>query len=137
MYFRHNEDKSVVITERFIKTLKAKIYKNMTTDDSKSYRSSLNKLVDQYYNTYHQSVNKKPINAGCFCFEIETNLKAPTFKLNDRVRITKHKKIFSEIYTENWSREIFFMNSVLKSNTWTYKIKYLKGDKIIGGFYEK
>ena len=29
------------------------------------------------------------------------------------------------------------MNSVLKSNTWTNKIKYLKGDKIIGGFYEK
>ena len=29
------------------------------------------------------------------------------------------------------------MNSVLKSNTWTYKIKYLTGDKIIGGFYEK
>ena len=29
------------------------------------------------------------------------------------------------------------MNSVLKSNTWTYKIKHLKGDKIIGDSYEK
>ena len=35
----------------------------MTADDSKSYLSYLNKLVDQYNNTYHQSGNKKPINA--------------------------------------------------------------------------
>ena len=51
-----------IIAERFIKTLKAKIYKKMTASDSKSYLSYLNKLVDQYRNTYHHSVNKRPIN---------------------------------------------------------------------------
>ena len=61
IYSTHNEGKSV-ITERFIKTLKAKIYKNLTADDSKSYLSYLNKLVDQYNNIYHHSINKKPIN---------------------------------------------------------------------------
>ena len=81
MYFRHNEDKSVVITERFIKTLKAKIYKNMTTDDSKSYLSSLNKLVDQYYNTYHHSVNKKPINAGYSALRLRQILKLLSLNL--------------------------------------------------------
>ena len=35
----------------------------MTANDSKSYLSYLNKLVDQYNNTYHHSINKKPINA--------------------------------------------------------------------------
>ena len=35
----------------------------MTANDSKSYLSYLNKLVDQYNNTYHHSTNKKPINA--------------------------------------------------------------------------
>ena len=60
MYFIHNEDKSV-IAERFIKTLKAKIYKRLTANDSKSYLPYLNKLVDQYNYTYHQSFNKKPI----------------------------------------------------------------------------
>ena len=34
----------------------------MTASDSKSYLSYLNKLVDQYSNTYHHSVNKRPIN---------------------------------------------------------------------------
>ena len=48
MYSTHNEGKSV-IAERFIKTLKSKIYKkNVTANDNKSY---LNKLVDQYNNT--------------------------------------------------------------------------------------
>ena len=45
MYCIHNEGKSV-IAERFIKTLKLKIYKRMTTNDSKSYLPDLNELVD-------------------------------------------------------------------------------------------
>ena len=36
----------------------------MTAIDSKSYLPYLNKLVDQYNNTYHHSINKKPVNAG-------------------------------------------------------------------------
>ena len=46
MYTIYNEQKSVM-TERFIKTLEAKIYKNMTAIDNKSFVSYLNKLVDQ------------------------------------------------------------------------------------------
>ena len=47
MYLTHNEGKSVV-AERFIRTLK-----------SKSYLSYLNKLMDEYNNTYHHSIDKK------------------------------------------------------------------------------
>ena len=63
MYSTHNEGKSVIV-ERFIKTLKGKIYKKMTDNDSKSYLSYLNKLVDHYKNTYHHSTNKEPINTN-------------------------------------------------------------------------
>ena len=45
--------------------------------------------------------------------------------------------VFSKGYTENCSREIFIINSVLKTNPWTYKIKDLNGEKIIGKFYGK
>ena len=111
----------------------------MRAIDSKSYLSYLNKLVDQYNNTYHHSVNKKPNNAyySALTENIETNPKAPKFKGNDRVRITMYKNIFSKGYTENWSREIFIMDSVLKTNPWTYKIEDLNGEKIIGSFYQK
>ena len=57
IYSTHNEDKSV-IAKMFVKTLKW----NMTANDSKSYLIYLNKLIDQYNNAYHHSVNKKSIN---------------------------------------------------------------------------
>ena len=51
MYSTYNEGKSV-IAERFIKTLKTKTYKKMTTNDSKSCLSYLNKLVEQYLSSF-------------------------------------------------------------------------------------
>ena len=76
----------------------------------------MNKLVDQYGNTYHHSINKKSINAdySALTEKIETNPKTLKFKVNDRVRITHYKNIFSKDYTENWSREIFIIDSVWK-----------------------
>ena len=88
MYLTHNEGKSVV-AEKFIKKLKDKIYKTMTANDSKSYLNYLNKLIDEYSNTYHRSVGKKPIDAdySALTDKIESNCKAPKFKIDDRVRI--------------------------------------------------
>ena len=102
IFLTYNEGKSV-ITERFIKTLKAKIYKKTTANDSKTYLSYLNKMIDQYNNTYHHSTNKKPINAdySALTEPNETNSKVPKFKVNDEVRIAKYKNIFIKGYTEN------------------------------------
>ena len=79
----------------------------MTNNDNKSYLAYLNRLVDQYNNTYHHFINKKPINAdySALTEKIETNLKAPKFKVSDKVIITKFRNIFSKGYTENWSRD--------------------------------
>ena len=138
MYSTHNERKSV-IAERFIKTLKTKIYKKITANDCKSYLPYLNKLLGQYKNTCHYSINKKPINAdySTLTQNIETNSKALKFKVNNKVRITKYKNIFSNVYTKNWSGEIFVIDSVSKTNPSTYKIKDLHREKIIANFYEK
>ena len=62
MYSTHNKGKSVV-TERVIKTLKVKMYKEVTANDSKSYIGHMNKLVDECNNTDHRSVHKIPIDA--------------------------------------------------------------------------
>ena len=70
----------------------------------------LNKLVDQYNNTYH-SIDKKPIDAnyGALTENIDTNSKVLKFNVNDTVRITKYKNIFSKDCTDNWSREILLI----------------------------
>ena len=77
MYSTHNEGKSV-IAEKFIKTLKAKIYKRMTANDNKFYFPYLNKLVDQYNNTCLHSINKKLFNADYFAL---TETLRPILKL--------------------------------------------------------
>ena len=112
MYSTHNEGKSV-IAERLSKTSRSKIYKKMTANENKSYLPYLNKLVDLNNNTYHHSVNKNPIDAdySALTEKIETNVTASKFKVNDRVRITKYKSIFSKGYTKIWSREIFIIVS--------------------------
>ena len=117
MYSTHNEGTSV-ITERFIKILKAKIYKIMRANDSKSCLSYLDKLEGQYNKTYHYSFNKKNINAdySALTEKIKTNLKAPNFKVKDRVKISKYKNSLSKDCTNNWSREIFVIDSILKTN---------------------
>ena len=63
----------------------------------------VDKLVDQYNNTYHHSISKKSINAdySALTEKIEMNPKDPKFKINGRVRVTKYKNIFTKGYTEN------------------------------------
>ena len=133
----HNEG-MLVTAERFVRTLKAKVYKKVTTNYSKFYLALLNKLVDQHHNTYQHSIVKKLIKAdySVLTKKIQTDPKAHKFKVNHRVIINKSKNNFSKNYTKNWPREMFSINSVLKTNAWTYKIKE-KTEKIIGTFYEK
>ena len=50
--------------------------------------------------------------------KIETYPKATKFEFGDKVRITKYKNVFSKCYTNNWSREMFLIGSVLKTNPW-------------------
>ena len=66
VYLTCNEGKSIV-AERFVRTLKGKIYKKMAANDSKYFLGYLNKLVDEYSNTYHRPIDKKPIS-WFFCF---------------------------------------------------------------------
>ena len=78
----------------------------MTANNTKSYLAYLNNLVNQNKNTFHNSIDKKPINADYSALpeEAETNPKVPKFKVNDRVRITTLKNIFSKGYTKYCSQ---------------------------------
>ena len=61
MYSTYNEGKSVV-AERFIRTLKNKIYKHMTAISKNVYFDVLDNIVDKYNNAYHRTVKMKPID---------------------------------------------------------------------------
>ena len=61
LYSTHNEGKSVVV-ERFIKTLKNKSYKYMTSVSKNVYIDKLDDIVNEYNNTYHRTIKMKPID---------------------------------------------------------------------------
>ena len=61
MHSIHNEGKSVV-AERFIKPLKTKIYKYMTSVSKNAYIDKLDDIVGQYNNTYHRTIKMKPVD---------------------------------------------------------------------------
>ena len=62
MYSSHNEGKFVV-AERFIRTLKNRIYKHMTAVTKNVYFDVLDDIADEYNNTYHKTIKMKPIDA--------------------------------------------------------------------------
>ena len=61
MYSTHIEGKSVV-SERFIRTLKTKIQKYMTSISKNVYNDKLDDIVDEYNNIYHRTVKIKPVD---------------------------------------------------------------------------
>ena len=139
MYSTYNEGKSVV-AERFIKTLKNKIYKHMTTIGKNVYFNVLDNIVDKYNNNFRNSIKMKlkDVKDDSFVeyFE-ESNKTDPKFKVSDNVRISKYKNIFAKGYTPNWSEEVFNVNKVQNTVPWTYLINDLNGEEIKGSFYEK
>ena len=55
MYSTHNEGKSVV-AKKFIRTLKNKIYKYVTSISKNMYIDKLDDIVDKYNNKYHRTI---------------------------------------------------------------------------------
>ena len=101
MYSTHNEGKSVV-AERFIRTLKNKIYKYMTSISKNLYIDKLDHTVNKYNNTYHTTIKMKPIvvkNNTYININKKVNEKDPKFKVGDHVRISKYQNIFAKGYT--------------------------------------
>ena len=90
----HNEVKSV-IAKRFIRTLKNKLYKYMTSISKNLYIDKLDDIVNKNNNTYHSTTKMKPANVKSNthidCYKKIYN-NDPEFKIGDIVKISKYKK---------------------------------------------
>ena len=139
MYSTYNEGKSVV-AERFIRTLKNKIFKHMTAISKNVYFDVLDDIVNKYNNTVHKTIKMKPIDVtgdSYAKYNENSNKKDPKFKIGDHVRISKYKNIFAKGYAPNWSEEVFVINKIKNTVPWTYAISDLNGEEITESFYEK
>ena len=137
MYSTYNEGKSVV-AERFIRKLKNELYKHMTATGKNVYYV-LDDVVNKYNNTKHSTIKMKPIDVknNKRVYIDEHNQKESKFKVSDRVGISRYKNIFAKGYAPNWSSEIFIINKINYTVPYTYTLKDLNDEEIIGSFYDK
>ena len=139
MHSTHNEGKSVV-AKRFIRTLKNKIYKHMTSIWKNVYIDNLADIVNKYNYTYHSTIKMKPVDVKSSTyidFNKQNDKEDAKFEVGDLVRITKYKNIYAKGYILNWTKEMFVIKRVKNTVPWTYVISDLNGEEIVGTFYEK
>ena len=139
MYSTYNEGKSVV-AERFIRTLKNKLYKHMTATGRKVYYDVLEDVVNKYSNTKHNPIKIKPIDVGDNnkrAYIAQHDEKDSKCKVGNRVRISKFKNIFAKGNAPNWSSEIFIVDKVNDTLPYTYNLIDLNDEEVIGSFYDR
>jgi hypothetical protein len=146
MYHTFNEGKAVVI-ERFNRTLKEIMWKYFTANNTNTYISHLQQMVDKYNTTKHSSIkmtptqasncsNKDAVYSNLYGSMKQTKIK-PKFKIGSRVRLSKLKRYFEKGYTPNWTEEIFIISGINNTNPITYSIKDLNEEAIQGSFYQQ
>ena len=115
-YSTTNEGKSVV-AERFIRTLKNKIYKYMTLISKNVYIDKLDDIVNEYNNTHNSTAIMKSVDVKprtYIEFSKEINYQDPKFKISDTARTSKHEKFFAKGYVPNWSEDVFVIKKIKK-----------------------
>ena len=127
MYSTYNEGKSA-FAERFIRTLKNIILKQITAISNNVYFDVLDDIVNKYNNTVHKTIKMKPIDVTSDSYaeyNEDCNKKDPKFKVDDYLRISKYKNIFAKGYTPNWSEEVFVVSRIKDTVSWTYVVSDL------------
>lgn len=150
-YTTNNPDIKASIVERFQRTLKMKMWRYFTHQNTHKYIDILQDLLYSYNHGFHTSIKMCPseVNQNNIMTVwqnlydrgnkvVTSNMISSEFQIGDHVRITKYKHIFQKGYESNWSDEVFIISSIIHRSPWVvYTLKDLKGEEIVGTFYEK
>lgn len=139
--------KKASIIERFIRTLKGKMYKQFNLQGSyKWYRDPLEKIMNDYNLSFHRTIGLSPNevnknNRDIILAQYKLNYNALStppkskFRVGDHVRISKYKGVFEKGYTPNWSTEIFKIIKVQNTKPFSYILEDARQRPILGAFY--
>ena len=144
-HYATSPDVKCAIVERYIRTLKSKIWRYFTKSRTVNYVKVLQKLATSTNNTVHRTI-------GCAPAHVNKNnqkeiwqrlygkpeiTKRALYKAGDHVRITKEKGKLSKGYQPNYTNEVFVVQKQLKHrHPATYKLTDLTGETLIGIFYD-
>jgi Integrase core domain len=149
-----NEETKCAMIERFIRTLKERMYRFFTHFGKERYIDNLQEIVASYNNTKHSAIGKKPIEVNSkntrevweFLYsgigrypklEMQPVNKKPIFKVGETVKISEYKQHFAKGYRPNWSYEVFKVKKIIKRNPIVYIIEDLEGEEVKGTWYSE
>jgi transposase InsO family protein len=143
-FFYSYSDLKAQIVERLIRTIKTKLYKYFTANNTFKFIDVLPEIINTYNKSYHRSIRMAPNkvtlqNQSDVWYTLYSPDKLTRrnrdLKLNDKVRISKYARQFKKGYLANFSKEIFLINKVYNTLPTTYSLKDKNNNIIIGKFY--
>ena len=155
VHFTTHSEKQANYVERFIKTIKSRLYRYMIENNTSRYIDILPKIVDSYNKTWHTGIRSEPINVtkaneNLLWWQmywpktkyIKTRQKRKrdlySFKVNDKVRISNIQTPFQREYDTKWSAEIFkIQQRFIRQGQPIYKIVDWDNNPVQGTFYQK
>ena len=147
--FRKTRDPNVkaAIVERFIRTLKSKIWRYFTFANTKRYIDILQDIVRGYNNSIHSSIKMTPAsvtlkNAHIAVKNIRNKYKpvvrTPKYTVGEYVRVIRERGVFEKGYVAGYTEEIFKIIKVLTHRKPpVYVLEDFNGDAVNGVFYEE
>lgn len=136
--------KKAAIVERFNRTLKKKIYIQFNMNGNYKWVDVLPGLIYEYNTTKHRTIKMTPNEVNSDNEQELLNTvygykrivgKNSSFKVGDRVRLSRYKHVFEKGYLPSWTTEIFTIDKVQKTDPFTYLLVDFKGDPIQGCVY--
>ena len=150
-FFTTNSEMKASIVERYNRTLKGRMFKFFTANNTYRYIDVLPMLVDGYNNTLHSSIKMKPADVGKRDeTRIRRNLygvrrrrgakvglKTYKYGIGDQVRVSKERLVFGNGYHPNWTEEIFVIADRDFAPLPLYTLRDYSGETLQGRFYEQ
>jgi uncharacterized membrane protein len=134
-----------MICERYNRTLKNIMYRKFTLQGSYKWLNLLSEVVDIYNSSKHRTIGMKPndVEKKHEKYLLDTVYqydKPPAlrikFAVDDKVRISKSRTVFSRGFNQAWTNEIFTIRKVQKTNPPTYLLNDYQSNPVLGSFYE-
>lgn len=146
--FSTHSGQKASLAERFIRTIKSRLWKYFTAHETRQWVDVIQKLVEDYNNTFHSIVKMTPVQASLpeNSLIVWQNMYHPyliakygpaLFKVGQTVRISKYRNVFTKGYLANFTEEFFKIKQVLIGRPTVYKLEDLKGEELSGIFYEE
>ena len=145
-HFSTEGDSKASVVERWHRTLKQRMYRYFTAQNTLKYLGALPQLINTYNTTYHRSIGMKPLEVKPsnelkvwkrLYKTTRQRVKPPKLRKGDKVRLNKKHRPFKKEYLPGWTEEVFLVTKVRRLPIPSYKVSEWDGTPIKGTFYEQ